>query len=106
MILRTPQDTFLSDQTLAAAREAAADPAVLPIALTAANNQQCSWCDCSDGPDSPHNDRRYRCPGCPADAKYVVSVFTGPTVRYDYPTCERHHPDIVASITALAGGRS
>ena len=103
-MIRTPQDTALSDQALAAARDAAADPTLLPVALTAANNQQCSWCDCPDGPDSPHNQRDYRCPGCPADAKYVISTFAGPNLRYDYPACERHHTDILAAIVTLAGG--
>lgn len=101
---RTPQDTFLSDQTLAAAREAAGDPNLLPIAITAANGEQCTWCDCPDGPDSPHNQRDYRCGGCPATAKYVVSIHAGPYKRYDYPACDRHHTDIVATAAQLAGG--
>jgi hypothetical protein len=103
-VTRTPQDTFLSDQALAAAREAANDPSLLPIAITAANGEQCTWCDCPDGPDSPHNRRGYRCGGCPATAKYVVSIHASPTMRYDYPACDRHHTDIVATAAYLAGG--
>ncbi|MER6331832.1 hypothetical protein ABT298_21360 [Streptomyces sp. NPDC001034] len=103
--MRTPQDTFLSDQTLAAAREAAADPGTIPVAVTAANGERCTWCDCPDGPDSPHNQRDYRCAGCPDQAKHVVSLFAGPNLRYDYPACERHQLDIVATVARLAGGR-
>lgn len=102
---RTPQDTFLSDQTLAAARDAAVDPKLMPIAITAANGEQCTWCDCPDGPDSPHNQRGYRCAGCLARAESVVSVFSGPNRRYDYPACERHRLDIVATVAKLVGGR-
>jgi hypothetical protein len=103
-VTRTPQDTFLSDQALAAARDAAMDPSLLPVAITAANGEQCTWCDCPDGPDSPHNQRGYRCRGCPATAKYVVSIHTGPNMRYDYPACDRHHTDIVATTARLAAG--
>ncbi|MDQ0992197.1 hypothetical protein [Streptomyces sp. V3I7] len=103
--MRTPQDTFLSDQTLAAAREAAMDPGTLPIAVTAANGEQCTWCDCPDGPDSPHNQRDYRCDGCPEKAESVVSLFAGPNLRYDYPACERHRLDIVATVAQLAGSQ-
>ncbi|MGJ5826028.1 hypothetical protein [Streptomyces ossamyceticus] len=101
---RTPQDTFLSDQTLATARTAAADPSTVPVAITAANGEQCTWCDCPDGPDSPHNQRGYRCPGCPATAANVVSTFAAPNLRYDFPACDRHTTDIVASIAHLVGG--
>lgn len=101
---RSPQDTFLSDQTLATARDAAADPSLVPVAITAANGEQCTWCDCPDGPNSPHNQRGYRCPGCPATAKNVVSTFTGPSIRYDFPACDRHTTDIVASVARVVGG--
>ncbi|WP_236243160.1 hypothetical protein [Streptomyces sp. CC228A] len=101
---RTPQDTFLSDQALAAARDAAADPATIPVALTAANGERCSWCECPDGPDSPHNQAGYRCAGCPAPAKHVVSAFAGPHIRYDFPACRRHEADIVISIARAAKG--
>ncbi|MFJ5728767.1 hypothetical protein [Streptomyces paradoxus] len=104
--MRTPQDTFLSDQTLATARDAATDPSLVPVAVTAANGQQCTWCDCPDGPDSPHNRRDYVCGGCPTPAKNVVSTFSGPNLRYDFPACERHTTDIVASVaTAVRGAR-
>ncbi|MFJ4617390.1 hypothetical protein [Streptomyces sp. NPDC088812] len=101
---RSPQDTFLSDQALAAARDAAADPSLVPVAITAANGEQCTWCDCPVGPDSPHNQRGYKCAGCPDTAKYVVSTFAGPNLRYDFPACERHASDIVAAVTATVRG--
>ncbi|WP_010361263.1 hypothetical protein [Streptomyces acidiscabies] len=101
---RTPQDTFLSDQTLAAARDAAADPGLVPVAVTAANGETCTWCDCPDGPNSPHNQPDYRCGGCPTPAKYIVSTFAGPDIRFDYPACDRHHTGIVAAVAHLAGG--
>lgn len=101
---RTPQDTFLSDQALAVARDAAADPTTVPVAITAANGERCSWCDCPEGPDSPHNQKGYRCLGCPANAKYIVSTFTGPYLRYDFPACSRHQADIVASVARAAKG--
>ena len=102
--MRTPQDTFLSDQTLATARTAAADPGTVPVAITAANGEQCTWCDCPDGPNSPHNQLGYRCPGCPATAKNVVSTFAGPNLRYDFPACDRHTTDIVTSIAQVVRG--
>jgi hypothetical protein len=102
---RTPQDTFLSDQALATARDAAADPNLVPVAITAANGEQCTWCDCPDGPDSPHNQRGYRCGGCPVKAESIVSFFAGPYMRYDYPACERHRMDIVATVAQLVGGQ-
>ena len=102
--MRTPQDTFLSDQALATARDAATDPGTIPVAITAANGEQCTWCDCPLGPDSPHNQPDYRCPGCPATAKNVVSTFAGPNLRYDFPACDRHTTDIVMSIAQLVGG--
>ena len=101
---RTPQDTFLSDQALAAARDAADDPSLVPVAITAANGEQCTWCDCPDGPNSPHNQRGYRCPGCPETAKSVVSTFAGPNIRYDFPACDRHTTDIVASVARTVRG--
>lgn len=101
---RTPQDTFLSDQALAAARDAATDPGSVPVAVTAADGQRCTWCDCPDGPASPHNRPGYRCPGCPATAAVVVSTFSGPNLRYDFPACDRHHTDIVAAVVRTVGG--
>lgn len=101
---RTPLDTFLSDQALATARDAATDPGTIPVAITAANGQQCTWCECPDGPDSPHNQRGYVCGGCPATAKYVVSTFSGPNLRYDFPACERHTTDIVAAVARTVAG--
>jgi hypothetical protein len=101
---RTPQDTFLSDQTLAAARDAASDPSLVPVAVTAANGEQCTWCDCPDGPNSPHSNKAYRCGGCPMPAKVVVSLHSGPNLRYDFPACERHQVDIVASVVRATQG--
>ncbi|MFM9593371.1 hypothetical protein ACKI1O_28785 [Streptomyces scabiei] len=102
--MRTPHDTFLSDQALATAREAAKDPDTIPVAMTAANGEQCTWCDCPLGPGSPHNQPDYRCPGCPEQAKTVVSTFAGPNLRYDFPACDRHTADIVTSIVQVTGG--
>lgn len=99
--MRTPQDTFLSDQTLATARDAAAVPGTVPVAITAANGEQCTWCDC---PIALHQQPGYRCGGCPEQAKNVVSTFTGPSLRYDFPACERHTTDIVASVAQVVGG--
>jgi len=98
---RSPQDTFLSDQALATARDAAADPSLVPVAITAANGEQCTWCDC---PIALHKQPGYRCGGCPATAKNVVSTFAGPVLRYDFPACERHTTDIVASVAQVVGG--
>jgi hypothetical protein len=99
-VTRTPLDTFLSDQALAAGRTAAADPSLVPVVVTAANGEQCTWCDCPDGPGSPHNNPNYRCGGCGTAAKHVVSTFSGPNRRYDFPACERHRDDIVAAVIA------
>lgn len=100
--MRTPQQTFLSDQALAAAREAAADPDQLAIALTAAEGkQQCSWCDC---PIEAHLNGE-TCAGCPATAVHVVSVYATQHLRYDYPACERHHADIVAQHARVVSQR-
>jgi hypothetical protein len=100
---RTPLETFWSDQTLAAPRDAAADPNLLPIAITTADGKtRCTWCDCPDGPDSPHNDPGYRCAGCPTTAQQVVSFYAGPNLRYDYPACDRHYAEIVAQVVRAA----
>jgi len=98
---RTPQDTFWSDQALATARDAAADPSLVPVAITAANGEQCTWCDC---PLSQHQQPGYRCGGCGQQAKSVVSTFAGPGRRYDFPACERHTADIVAAVAQTVAG--
>jgi hypothetical protein len=98
---RSPQDTFLSDQALATARDAAADPNLVPVAVTAANGEQCTWCDC---PLDLHKQPGYVCGGCPLPAKSVVSTFAGPSLRYDFPACDRHTADIVASVAQVAAG--
>nr|WP_202551060.1 hypothetical protein [Streptomyces sp. SID8352] len=95
----------MSDQALAAARDAAAHPALAPIAITAANGEQCSWCDCPDGPDSPHNTANYQCSGCPKAAEAIVSAFAGPNRRYDYAACRRHRDDIVAALIDVIAKR-
>lgn len=101
----TPQETFWSDQTLATAREAALDPGTLPFAITAADGKKrCTWCDCPDGPDSPHNNPGYRCDGCPTLAVHVVSLYATPTLRYDYPACAVHWTEIVAQAAQAAAG--
>ncbi|MDT3395469.1 hypothetical protein RKE29_02180 [Streptomyces sp. B1866] len=102
---RTAYQTFLADQTLAAAAEAAALPGQVPVAITTVDGGRCTWCDCPDGPDSPHNQRGYQCGGCPAPAAVVVSVHTGPELRYDFPACERHQADIVAAVAYTVGGQ-
>ncbi|WP_031516815.1 hypothetical protein [Streptomyces sp. NRRL F-5123] len=103
MSARTPLETFWSDQVLAAARDAAADPSLLPLAITAADGKtRCTWCDCPDGPDSPHNNPAYRCTGCPTTARQVVSFYARPNLRYDYPACEQHYAEIVGQIVRAA----
>ncbi|GAA4676624.1 hypothetical protein GCM10023347_33660 [Streptomyces chumphonensis] len=102
----TPQETFWSDQTLAAVRDAARDPKLLPVAVVAApDNTRCSWCDCDDSEDSPHNRPGYRCAGCPETAMSVVAVHSGPHRRYDYPACDRHRDDIITTLVRATGGR-
>ncbi|MFD9319316.1 hypothetical protein ACFWDQ_16730 [Streptomyces sp. NPDC060053] len=98
---RTPEQTFWSDQALATARDAASDPSLVPVAVTAANGEQCTWCDC---PLALHRQPGYSCGGCPATATSVVSTFAGPVLRYDFPACDRHTADIVASIAQVVGG--
>lgn len=100
---RTPHDTFLSDQALALARDIAATGTVMPVVIDHANGEQCSWCDCPDGPDSPHNVSGYRCSGCPQGAYCVVRTYADAAHSYDYPACERHKDDIVAAIASAVG---
>lgn len=107
---RTPRQTAFSDQANALARDLAADLSTLPIVLDPPNGEQCTWCDCPDGPNSPHNRSGYRCGGCPAAADHVVRVFSSPNRRVDYPACDRHHVEIIAAIATVAatvrkGGR-
>jgi hypothetical protein len=101
---RTPQDTFLSDQALAFARDIATDGNTIPIVLDPPNGETCTWCDCPDGPGSPHNRRGYRCPGCPANADAILRVFASPTVRYDFPACDRHQAHVIAAVAQLTSG--
>lgn len=100
---RTPYDTFLSDQALAYAREQAETPGTLAVVLDYATpGQQCTWCDCPDGLNSPHNDTRFRCSGCPSHAYYVVHAVAG-TRQSDIPMCKAHHSDFVAMLAPLIG---
>lgn len=104
--MSTPRETFLSDQALAMARDIAADGRTIPIVLDPAHGQPCTWCDCPDGPDSPHNNPGYRCGGCTTPADIIVRVFVTADRRTDYPACDRHHAEIIAAVaTAGRGGR-
>lgn len=106
--VRTPQDTFLSDQALAAARDQASDGRTLAVVLDyATDGQQCSWCDCPDDPSSPHYQDSYRCDGCPADAYYVASMFNSTVGRRDIPLCRGHlgafKAHVVHTLTGASG---
>lgn len=103
---RTPQETFLSDQVLALGRDMAADPRVLTVVVSVADGKSlCTWCDCPDGPDSPHNQSGYRCAGCPDTARHMVSTFAGPNERYDYPACEQHKDRILEALATMLGAQ-
>lgn len=99
---RTPQDTFLSDQGLAAARDLAADGKTVVIFPDAPDGEQCSWCDC---PDFEHTDQAYQCPACPAPAAAVLRIFDGTPVRRDIPVCDRHQLEAIRFISLVVQPR-
>lgn len=97
----TPQQTFWSDQALAAAREEVKDGRTFAIVNDFANGEQCSWCDC---PLEAHY-ADYQCGGCPNSAASVLRTFNGSQVRRDIPVCAGHHADAVATIALVITGR-
>lgn len=100
---RTPQETFLSDQALAHAREQAKIPGTLSVVLDYATSGQCSWCDC----DVFAGDDSHQCGGCPNDAAYVMHQYRhGSDVRNDIPLCTSHKDDAIRFVMAIvqAGG--
>lgn len=95
---RTAQQTALSDQALAVAREEARS-GVLAVAVTVADGGQCSWCDCNVLADEDD----HRCAGCPRAAVFVMHQFRpGGGVRNDLPLCAEHRDDAVGFVFALA----
>lgn len=95
---RTPQETFLSDQALAFARDEAKVPGTLSVVLDYATSGRCSWCDC----DVIAGDDRHQCGGCPADAAFVMHQYRhGSPVRNDIPLCTGHKDDAIRFVTAL-----
>ncbi|MFG2855671.1 hypothetical protein ACGFZ9_34225 [Streptomyces mirabilis] len=98
---RTPNQTFWSDQALAAARETAADGRTIAIVNDFPNGEQCSWCDCTLADFKGH-----RCSGCPDPAGSVLRVYDGSPARRDIPVCDGHREDaIVFAYRALGGAR-
>lgn len=95
---RTAQQTFWSDQALAAARETAADGRAVAIVNDFADGEQCSWCDCSLA-----DFRGHRCSGCPEAAGSVLRVHDGSPVRRDIPVCEGHRDEAVVFIYEVYG---
>ncbi|WP_327703606.1 hypothetical protein OG530_19140 [Streptomyces decoyicus] len=72
---RRPQDTFLSDQGLAAARDMAADGKTVVIFADTPDGQQCSWCDC---PDFEPVDQAHQCEPCPNAADAFIALVLRP----------------------------
>lgn len=100
---RTPQETFLSDQALATARDIAAAGAPT-VVFTPAHSGPCVWCDC-DVTAEQHNPEF--CAGCPHGAAMVMHVFNANTpLRRDIPLCIGHKDDALRFVTAIvqAGG--
>ncbi|GAA0348474.1 hypothetical protein PV735_31725 [Streptomyces turgidiscabies] len=95
---RTPQQTFWSDQALAAARETATDGRTLVVVNDFPDGEQCSWCDCTLADFKDH-----RCGGCQELAGSVLRVHDGSPVRRDVPVCEAHRDDAVVFIYQVHG---
>lgn len=103
--LRPPAETAAMDQALAAARNLAqSDPKLGVMVTVDADGQQCSWCDCEVGPNSPHLRDGYRCAGCPKAADVVVMALYGTPDRFDAPACKGHFPLLIADLTRMLSG--
>lgn len=100
---RTPQQTFLSDQALATARDAAADGRTIAVVHEYADGEQCSWCDCDTG-QILADAKGHRCSGCPDTAETVMRVFNGTQVRRDIPICAGHRDDATTFMLRMIGG--
>lgn len=101
--VRTPQETFLSDQALAHARDLAQTPGTAVVVLDYATDGQCTWCDCPDSIDSLHAIPGYRCDGCEADAYYLATLVTRGGRRI-IPLCKGHFGEFKAMVNAMASG--
>lgn len=102
---RTPQQTFLSDQALAAARDQAKVPGTMAVVIDyATDGQQCSWCPCTT--EEILADRSgHQCAGCPRDAAYVMHQFRhGSPIRNDIPLCSGCKTDAVALMARYMSG--
>lgn len=102
---RTPQQTFLSDQALAAARERTKIPGTMAVVIDyATDGQQCSWCPCSAEQILGDRDG-HQCAGCPREAAYVMHHFRhGSGVRNDIPLCHGCKGDAIHFMATVVGG--
>lgn len=97
-----PQQTFLSDQALAAAREQAGDGRTLAVVADFPDGEQCTWCDC---PLDAHLADE-QCGGCLEPAACVLRIYDGSPVRRDIPVCAGHKEDAVITLVKLIGGHA
>ncbi|WP_326808150.1 hypothetical protein OHB04_22695 [Streptomyces sp. NBC_01775] len=100
---RTPQETFLSDQSHAAARDLATAGTPV-IVLDPATGGQCTWCECDV--TIGHVEGRCATP-CQGTADLVMCIYrAGGHVRTDIALCSACHPDAMTFVKAVfqAGG--
>lgn len=100
---RTPQQTFWSDQSLARARDEAADGRTIAIVHDWADGEQCSWCSCTEG-EILADFKGHRCGGCQETAETVMRVHNGTPVRRDIPICAGHRDDAITFMVRWMGG--
>jgi hypothetical protein len=91
---RTPAQVARQDQIVAAVTEwLDRRPTTLGVMLTYPDpGVVCCWCDCPDPgePGSAHAVPGYRCPGCPDDAAWVLTMRLAGRGETRYPLCRDH----------------
>ncbi len=94
--LRAPAHVAAADQAFAYARDLSSEPGTATVVLDyAAEDRQCSWCDCPPGLYGPHAlIPGYTCDGCPLPADYDVHLLVGTPDQALIPICRGHLPGV------------
>lgn len=101
--LRSPAHIAAADQAFAHARQLSSETGTLTVVLDyAAEDRQCSWCNCPRGPGlyGPHaRIPGYVCDGCPLPAEYDVHLMVATPDHALIPICKGHLPGVQTFLT-------